>query len=233
MRLLLTSAGITNNSITQALRDLLGKPTSESKIVVVPTAQNPITGDKSWVIEEDLVGPQKLGWKEFSIIDLAAVNSLDKGLWWPQFDNADVILIGGGNAFYLSHWMQACGIFDAVPKWLDSKIYVGISAGSQVAANSLRTSSIAIDKIGKLHDSDYDEFGPKDQSSAKTLRLVNFEFRPHLNSPKFPKIREEYLKKTAEKLDVPIYAVDDQTALKVIDGKVEVVSEGKWILIEK
>ena len=81
MKLLLTSAGITNISIAQALRDLLGKPTVESKIVVVPTAHNAEPGDKSWVIEEDFAGPHQLGWKEFNVVDLAAVSSLDKGLW--------------------------------------------------------------------------------------------------------------------------------------------------------
>lgn len=232
MKLLLTSAGITNNSIAQALRDLLGKPTGESKIIIVPTGQNPVQGDKSWVIEEDLLGPQKLGWRQISIIDLAAVSSLDKNLWWPQFEEADVILVGGGNSLYLSFWLQKSGIYDVLPAWLESKVYVGISAGSIVATESLNTASLILYLQDKLKDDEYDELGPKGQSSSKTLKLVDFVFRPHLNSPKFPKIREHLLENVAKKFSVPMYAVDDQTALKIVDGNVEVVSEGKWRLFE-
>jgi dipeptidase E len=233
MKLLLTSSGITNKSITQALRDLLGKPTDESKIVVVPTAQNPEPGDKGWVIEENLLGPYKLGWRELNIIDLAAVDSLAKSLWWPQLEEADVLLFGGGNCFYLSYWLQKSGVYAAMPAWLESKLYVGISAGSMVATESLRTDSLAIEKLGEMRLEEYDTLGPKGQSSMKTLRLVDFAFRPHLNSPEFPKAREELIEKIMPKLDVPLYAVDDQTALKVIDGQVEVISEGTWRLFDK
>jgi dipeptidase E len=86
MKLLLTSAGVTNNSIAQSLLDLLGKPTNESKIVVVPTAHHAEAGDKQWVYEEEFSKPIRLGWKAFGIVDLAAVTSLDKNLWWPQLE---------------------------------------------------------------------------------------------------------------------------------------------------
>ncbi len=230
MKLLLTSAGITNNSIAQALRDLLGKPTNESKIVVVPTAHNPVSGDKTWVIEEDMAGPHKLGWKEFSIIDLAAVSTLDRKMWWTKFEDADVLLFGGGNNFYLSYWLQKSGLFDVLPKWPESKIFVGISAGSIVAGISMRYESHLLEKSGVLEDDDYDEVGPAGQSSNKTLNLMNFAIRPHLNSPNFPKVREPILEKRVAETGIPMYAVDDQTALKVIDNDVEVISEGTWKL---
>ncbi|HSW80259.1 MAG TPA: Type 1 glutamine amidotransferase-like domain-containing protein [Candidatus Saccharimonadales bacterium] len=233
MKLLLTSAGITNNSIAQALRDLLGKPTNESKIVIVPTGQNPEPGDKGWVIDEDLLGPYKLGWKELNIIDLAAVASLDTSLWWPQFEEADVLLFGGGNCFYLSYWLQKSGVYDAMPKWLETKLYIGISAGSMVATESLRTDSLAIEKLGVMRLEEYGDLGPNGQSSQKTLMLVDFAFRPHLNSPEFPKARADVIEKIVPKLDVPLYALDDQSALKVVDGNVEVISEGKWLLFDK
>jgi dipeptidase E len=144
-----------------------------------------------------------------------------------------VLLIGGGNTFYLSYWMQKSGVFDVLPEWLDSKIYVGISVGSQIAGANLQLTSEAINKSEGLRDNDFDELGPVGESSAKTLKLVNFIFRPHLNSPIFPKIREEFLRNRAKDLDVPLYAVDDQTALKVVDGKIDVVSEGNWLLFDK
>jgi dipeptidase E len=232
MKLLLTSAGTTSESIANALRELLGKPTKEAKIAVIPTAHNAETGDKGWMIEENLIRPYVLGWKEFSIIDLAAVTSLDRDLWWPQLEQADVLLVGGGNTFYLSHWMQASGVFDALPKWLESKIYVGISAGSQIVGDSLRVSSEAIAKGEQLR-AEYDELGPQGQSSSKTLKLVDFALRPHLNSPNFPKIREAFLARAAAKLDVPMYALDDQSSIKVINDKIEVISEGTWRLFDQ
>ena len=233
MKLLLTSAGITNESIANALHELVGKPTSEAKIVVIPTAQNAEADDKSWVIEEDLVGPHKLGWKKFSIVDLAAVSSLDRELWWSQLEEADVLLFGGGNTYYLSYWMQQSGVFAALPKWLESKVYVGISAGSQMAGANLHVTSEALAKGDELRDDEYDKLGPRGQSSAKSLQLMDFVFRPHLNEPSFPKIREPFLKDQAANLDVPIYALDDQSALKIVDNKVEVISEGTWRLFNR
>lgn len=232
--MLLTSAGITNESIARALRDLVGKPIREANIVVIPTAQNAEAGDKRWMVEEDLVGPLRLGWKQFSIVDLAAVSSLDRDLWWPQLEQADVLLFGGGNTFYLSYWMQKCDLFEALPKWLESKVYVGISAGSQIAGASLRVTGEELAQGDSLlRDEDYDELGPRGQSSAKTLQLADFIFRPHLNSPNFPKIREPFLAERAARLDTPMYALDDQSALKIADGNAEVISEGTWRLFDK
>jgi dipeptidase E len=126
--------------------------------------------------------------------------------------------------------MQASGLFKVMPEWLKTKIYVGVSAGSQVAGESLRATSESLSENGEFYNDGYNEFGPKGQSSNKTLQLVDFVFRPHLNSPEFPKIREELLDKVATNLGIPMYAADDQTALKIIDDRVEVISEGKWRL---
>lgn len=230
MKLLLTSAGITNESIANALRDLIGKPTCEARLVVIPTAYHPTPGDKQWVIEEDLIQPLALGWKKFGILDLAAVSSLDRRLWWSQLESADVLLVGGGNTYYLSYWLQQSGVFDALKEWQRTKVYVGISAGSQMAGANLYVTSEALAKGRELYDDEYDELGPSGQSSAKTFQWVPFVFRPHLNAPNFPKIRETLLAEHANKLNVPMYAVDDQTALKVVDDNVEVISEGTWRL---
>jgi dipeptidase E len=60
------------------------------------------------------------------------------------------------------------------------------------------------------------------------LGFVNFQIRPHFNSPSFPKVRTKYLEKLAKKIPEPIYAIDDKTAIKVLDREVLVVSEGEW-----
>lgn len=230
MKLLLTSAGLTNETLKQALRDMLDRPTIESNMVVIPTAHNPEPGDKTWVLQEDLAIPFSLGWKSFGIVDLAAVASLDHDFWWSQLEAADAILIGGGNTLYLSYWMQKTGLFDALPAWLESKVYVGISAGSQIVGSDLYATSELMEQSGTFEDVDYDDFGPVGQSSSKTLKLTNFTFRPHLNSPNAPKIRVPYLEALAKTLKTPMYALDDDCAIQIIDDKTEVVGTGEWHL---
>ena len=157
---------------------------------------------------------------------------LPKERWLPRFEQADAIMFGGGTSFYLSYWLEQTGLMTALPNMLKDKVYVGMSAGSMVACHSLRVASEAPERFGELKDDEYDELGPKGQSSSKTLGLTDFVVRPHLNSPEFPKIREPFLRKIATTLTVPMYAIDDQSALKVVDGRVEVVSEGVWRLFE-
>lgn len=231
MRLLLTSGGLLNGSIKQSFADLLGKPYGESGCIFVPTAANPEAGHKDWLVN-DISASFELGWKHYDIVDIAAMASLPKERWLPRFEQADAVIFGGGTSFYLSYWLEQTGLMTALPGMLNSKVYVGISAGSMVACHSLRVASEALERFGELKDDEYDELGPKGQSSAKTLGLTDFVVRPHLNSPEFPKIKEPFLRKIAATLPVPMYAIDDQTALKVVDGQVEVVSEGAWRLFE-
>ncbi len=232
MNLLLTSGGLTTPTLVAELRSMLDKPTTELNLVVIPTAHNPDSEDKSWVLEEVLLLPHQMGWKTFKIIDLAAVSSLEKHLWWSQLEEADVILVGGGSVFYLSYWMQQAGLFEVLPEWLKSKTYVGISAGSQILGTDLYASVEVMEREGHFNDEDYDEIGPKGQSSSKTLQLVDFTFRPHLNSPLFPKIREPYLQQVAKTLDHPMYALDDSCAICVTDDGMRVVGDGEWLLLQ-
>lgn len=228
MNLLLTSAGLTTPELVQALRDMLDRPTNELKIAVIPTAHNPESGDKSWVLKEELLSPYQVGWKSFHIVDLAAVSSLEKSLWWDQLESADVLLVGGGNVFYLSYWMQQAGLFEVLPEWLTTKTYVGISAGSQILGSDLYASVEVMEKEGIFPDEDYDEIGPAGQSSSRTLGLVDFTFRPHLNSENFQKIRIPYLQQVAKTLKTDMYAIDDSCAIQVIDNQVSVVGKGQW-----
>ncbi len=225
MKLLLTSAGLINESIKTALSELLDRPFAEARAVFVPTAANPERGDKTWLIK-DLDHFSQLGWKEVEIIDVAAMADLPKDQWWPVFERADVIFVGGGNTFYLSYWFQKSGLMDALSKLLESKVYVGISAGSMVVSGALKSRT----ESGLLIDTEYDEKGPRDQASLKTANLVNFVIRPHYMSPSFPKINDTTLLGSVKELGLPVYAIDDQTALKVVDGKVDIVSEGTWRL---
>jgi dipeptidase E len=232
-RLLLTSIGITNESIRKALIDLLGKPINQSTALFVPTAiyAYPQGNNYAWITLQSL---GNLGWKKFGVLELTALPSLNKEIWLPEVEEADAIIVGGGNGFYLSFWMQKSGLFDILPELLEKgKTYVGISAGSMILTHSLNFNRKRFEKTGVYYDEEYDEEAPINAGSDKTLHLVDFVIRPHLNFNMFPKATLENIEKWAAKIDVPLYAIDDQTALKVIDGKVEVITEGKWKLFEK
>ncbi len=224
MKLLLTSGGITNEPIKKALRELVGKKYKDIKITFIPTAAFAEGHDKGWLID-DMYRVKQTG----AYIDVVDIAQLPKNELFLRLEEADVIFVGGGNSFYLSYWMEKSGLMEQLPKLLETRVYAGISAGSMIVGDSLRVSSQALAK-GKLSDDEYDELGPEGRSLAKTAKLVKFVVRPHLNSRFFPKITGPYIQELAKELHVPIYALDDQSAVKVTDDKVEVVTEGEWKL---
>ena len=230
MKLLLTSNGLCNDSIRGALRDMLGKPTKESNMVFVMTGSWPVRGDKTWLVD-DLRRAHDMGWKAFDVLDLAVMADWEKRLWMPAFESADVIMFCGGHTQYLSYWLQKSGLMDELPRLLESKIYIGISAGSMVATKSTLTSSIQLRKFAGLPDNESKE-APKGQSSDKAVGLTDFLFRPHLNSSNFPFSRVDFMQQVATKRHEKIYLVDDEGAVKVDGDTVEVVSEGEWHLLK-
>ncbi|HEY5220628.1 MAG TPA: Type 1 glutamine amidotransferase-like domain-containing protein [Candidatus Paceibacterota bacterium] len=217
MKLLLTSGGITNKNIAKSLRKLLGKPFNRSTLVFIPTAANFSSHDKQWLIR-DLSNCAKLGFKKINILNIDAMPQ--EKIWLPRLKEADVILIGGGNTFYLMKWLKKSGVAKALPGLLKKRIYVGISAGSIVTGPNLTSLKLFYGK---------DEVGQSNES----LRMVDFHFRSHFNSPDFPRARTKYLTKIAKQLKEPLYALDDNSALQIIDGNIKVISEGKYLILNK
>ncbi len=214
MKLLLTSSGLTNSSIVKALFDLVGKKPEETNLVFVPTAANIEVGDKGWLIN-DLVNLQKQNFKSISIVDISAI---PESVWRPQMESADVLFFNGGNTYHLMRWMNQSGLSKILPKLLEGKVYVGSSAGSMVTNPDL---SLRLSRI--IYGDDIEEV------SMDGLNLVDFYFLPHLNSPFFPERMEEKIREVAKMSSKKMYALDDQSALKVVDGKIEVVTEGKYL----
>ncbi|SEC59553.1 dipeptidase E [Paramicrobacterium humi] len=216
MRLLLTSGGITNPSIQAALVGLLGKPIAESSALCIPTAQwgHPACGPVSvrgfvsglppWG------GMASLGWASVGMLELSALPTIGTERWAPWVRDADVLLVDGGDATYLCHWMRQSGLADMLPSLTDT-VWVGVSAGSMVMTP----------RIG----ADFVEWpsAPDD----RTLGLVDFSIFPHLDV--FPSNTLASARRWGEKIDGPAYAIDDQTAICVREGEVEVVSEGQWV----
>ncbi|MBJ9989388.1 Type 1 glutamine amidotransferase-like domain-containing protein [Paenibacillus sp. S28] len=219
MKFLLTSAGINNKSIQDALVDMLGKPIADSNALCIPTAMygHPWVGPgvKAWQFisgnsENPLVD---LGWKSVGVLELTALPSIAEDRWVPLVRETDVLLVAGGDALYLCHWMRQSGLADLLPSL--HAVYVGMSAGSMVMAPN-----IGEDFVGWTPPNGGDE----------TLGLVDFSMFPHLDHEMLPGNTMAAAERWAAGMQGPAYAMDDQTAIKVIDGAVEVVSEGHWKL---
>ena len=222
MKYLLTSAGIKNTSIHNALVDLLGKPIAESSALCIPTAMyghphvGPGAGVWQFISGQEPRAPMcELGWKSLGVLELTALPSINEALWVPLVQETDVILAAGGDALYLYHWMRQSGLADLLPSLRDT-VWVGLSAGSMVMTP----------RIG----ADFVEWKSPNGDDS-TLGVVDFSIFPHLGHPDLPENTMVNAEKWAAGVSVPAYAIDDETAIKVVDGVVEVVSEGHWKLL--
>jgi len=218
VKLLLTSGGVTNASIRGALVDLLGKPVSESTALCIPTAMygHPWVGPgvNTWeFISGTSENPMvSLDWRSVGVLELTALPSIDAERWVPVVRDADVLLVAGGDALYLCHWMRESGLTDLLPSLRDT-VWVGLSAGSMVMTP----------RIGE----DFVEWRSP-AGDDRTLGLVDFSICPHLAQDGTPGNSMSMAERWAADIAGPAYAMDDQTALTVVDGAVEVVSEGHW-----
>ena len=222
MKYLLTSAGIKNPSIHNALVELLGKPIAECDALCIPTAVygHPMAGPRNaWRFisgQEPQCPMVGLGWKSMGVLELTALPSVGKERWVPWVRETDVLLVNGGDALYLCHWMRQSGLVDLLPS-LRETVWVGLSAGSMVMAP----------RIGE-------EFvGWKPPTGGDSaLGIVDFSIFPHLDHELLPENTMADAERWAAKIAGPAYAIDDDTAIKVTDGSVEVVSEGHWKLFK-
>jgi dipeptidase E len=218
MNFLLTSAGIKNPSIHDALVDLLGKPIAEASALCIPTAIYPFSVGPSMAyrfISGISKSPMcELGWKSLGVLELTALPSIRKEVWTAAVQETDALLVFGGDVLYLSRWMQESGLADLLPSLLD-KVYVGISAGSMVTAPV----------FGETYDDPETPF-----VISPGLGLVDFALLPHLNHDDHPESSTARVERMAAEVPVPTYGIDDQTAIKVRGGVVDVVSEGHWQL---
>lgn len=214
MKLLLTSSGVTNKILATSLRKLLGKEFSDAKLAFIPTAANAEAGHKDWLID-NLVEFRDLGFAQVDIVDISAIS---EETWKERLNEADVLVFGGGNTFYLNDWVARSGLKGLLPEMLRTKVYVGISAGSMIA-----TKDLSLSDSKKLYEENVGGF-----EDNEGVGLVHFHIRPHFNSPHFPDVNSESLKEIADKLPETIYAIDDNSAIEVIDDEILVVSEGAW-----
>ncbi len=113
--------------------------------------------------------------------------------------------------------MWLSGLAELLPSLRPEAVYVGLSGGSMVATPT---------------NGGWDD-PALPTGSDRMLNLVDFALFPHLDRPDMPDASMANMEKLAAGVQVPAYAIDDETAIKVADGTVEVVSEGHWKLFER
>lgn len=217
MKLLLTSAGVKNSSIHDALLELLGKPIAESTALAIPTAAygHPAIspeGAMRFLTGQSSTPMCELGWRSVGILELTALPSLDDDRWVPWVVDADVLLVNGGDTLYLCHWIRQSGLADLLPS-LSETVWVGLSAGSMVMTP----------RIGDT----FVEWVPPEGGDA-ALGIVDFSIFPHLDHPDLPENSMADAERWVAEIGGPAYAIDDDTAIRVVDDAVDVVSEGSW-----
>lgn len=153
-----------------------------------------------------------LGWKSVGVLELTALPSMVEERWVSWVRAADVLLVDGGDALYLCHWMRQSGLANILPS-LSETVWVGVSAGSMVMTP----------RIG-----DYFVNWSPATGGDSTLGIVDFSIFPHLDHEAMPGNTMADAERWAADIAGPAYAIDDDTAIKVVDGAVEVVSEGHW-----
>ncbi len=241
MRMLLTSAGIENASIHRALVELLDRPIAESTALIIPTAVYPFPGGAgmAWRAVCGRAGSPlaELGWKSLGILELTALPSIDEAAWVPAVREADALLVWGGDPLFLSSWMRRSGLTGLLPTLRPEALYVGVSAGSIAAAATFAETydqppraeyePLKTENIGfSTAEGDIERI----LVTGRGAGLVDFAVIPHFEHPDHPDASVANATRWASRIPGPTYAIDDHTAISVVDGVTRVVSEGHWQL---
>jgi len=198
--------------------ELLGKPIAESDALCIPTASyghapGGIRGAYRFITGQATTPMCELGWKSLGVLELTALPTLERELWVPLVEETDVLLVNGGDSLYLARHMRVSGLADLLPSL--SAVWVSLSAGSMVMTP----------RIGE----DFKVWNPPD-GGDRALGIVDFSIFPHVDHPDLPENTMAAAEQWAAGLSNPAYAIDDDTAIRVVDGNVDVVSEGHWKL---
>lgn len=243
MRALLTSSGIKNSSIHEALVGQLGKPISESSALFIPTAIYPFRGgpEMAWRAIFGMTSSPlcELGWKSLGLLELTALPSIDEEAWVPTVQDADALLVWGGDPVFLAGWMRRSGLTDLLPTLRAEAVYVGVSAGSIAAASTFVETYVEPPRgnDGPLRSEDIVFAGPAGDVdrilvTGQGAGLVDFAVIPHFEHPDHPDASVANAEKWAARIPAPTYAIDDQSAISVVDGVARAVSEGQWTLFQ-
>lgn len=220
MRMLLTSHGLHNHTLVSTVADLLGRPFAEANAIMVLDAIVAIPGDKNWLFDKDIDPFRRLGWQEF---DFIALGSVPHQVAEARLRHADVVYAEGGDQHNLMNVIVQHDFVGLFWELLDTKVYVGESAGSMIFSRHYN------ERSAKLFE------GGDPQPATAPFPLFDWYAKPHFNSPFFPERTVAWADRLAGVADFPTYLLDDDSAVRV-QGEIanlvtDVVSEGEWRLV--
>lgn len=131
-RLLLTSAGFENPVVLKAFIELLGKEPRKAGALFIPTAA--IDEDARAVLPKCRGDLLNAGFPEENI----TVYDLDRPMTEEELSRYDAVYFCGGSTEYLLERVRASGFAEVLDRALEKGLlYVGVSAGSIIAAQNL------------------------------------------------------------------------------------------------
>ena len=201
MKLVLCSEGFHTPNTVEACVKLVGKPQEQISIGIINEAFAVEDGDKRWVLDNlNSVANNFAG--EIDIVDLLA---LTIGEVEKRLADKDVIFVVGGDTDYLMSVYQKTGFDKLLTKLLETKVYVGSSAGSMVVGKRISAAAYRL-IYGEDSKWDIDDY----------VGIVDLSVMPHLDSPHFPN-RKESLLEAVGSFEGRVYGLRDDSAV-VING---------------
>lgn len=215
MKLVLCSEGFHTQNTVEGCVKLVGKPKEEISVGIINEAFAVEEGGKRWVLHNlNSVADNFPG--ELDIVNLLAL-PIDKVE--ERLSKCDVIFTVGGDTDYLMSVFQKTGFDKLLPKLLETKVYVGSSAGSMVIGERI---SEAAYRLIYGEDSKWD--------ISQYLGLIDLSVMPHLDSPDFPN-RKESLLEAVGNFDGKVYGLRDDSAV-VVNGDDIYTIGSKPVIIE-
>lgn len=214
MKLLLASSGLANEEIITTLETLVEKSRKDINVAVINEAMKGESGDHRWFVEELTRLTSVLG-GSVEFIDLQAHNM---GYVIRRIDLADMIFCFGGNTDYLANIFMKTGFDKILPQILAEKVWVGSSAGSCVLCHK---------EADEIQETIYKE--PRE--ADRFMEYVPIVFLPHLHG--WFEFDAPEVKRASELTDLPIYALSDNAALKIIDDQLPAIIGSDYIIAER
>jgi len=210
-KMILASWGFHAPETIEKCVEFVGKPKSEINFAVINEAYAVERGGHRWVID----GLNSVANNFGGVIDIIDLLSLSLDEVVERVNAADVIFVLGGNTDYLMKIFQETGFDKVLPKLLETKVYVGSSAGSMVVGQRPGNSASLYRETEYVNE---------------LLGICDFSILPHLHSPFFDKKdlpgssdRDDWVIEESREVDYPVYAVSDKAAVVVGGGEVYMI----------
>jgi len=205
--LILASSG--NFIAANNVDHFLPKPLNETKILYVTTASKKVN-DAGYVERTR----QKMDELNFSYTEFDIVGKSEKELK-RAFSASDILYVEGGNTFYLLKAVRDTGFEKIVKEAIENGlVYWGVSAGAYIACPSI---------IMATWSDRFDRCGVTDWTA---MNLVPFLIKAHYAPDMLATLKEK-----SKNLELPLRVLNDEQAVLVKDGEIQLIGGGDEIVL--